>query len=107
VGKDSERDSLTTARAARKFASASAIFWFEIFTCCSSAFSCASLNISHQLPRSTASRGCANFQLSVSLNVSGGISLYAVGVATEGFTYFGALSQLLNRMSAMSVMVRM
>src|SRR6185369_1610097 len=97
VGKYCDRDSLTRARAARKFASASAMFWLAVFNCSSRLLSCESLNISHHLPRITASLGCANFQSFVSLKVSGGISLYAAGVAVDGFTYFGALSQLLNK----------
>src|SRR5689334_4111895 len=103
VGKYSERDSLINARAARKFASAAAMFWFEMFTCSSSEFNFASLNASHHLPRITPSFGCANFQSLVSLKASGAISLYAGGVATPGFAYFGALAQLLKSISAISV----
>ena len=75
-------------------------------TCSSSALSAGSPYISHHLPRIAASLGRANCQSFVSLNASAGISLYAAGVATGGFTYFGALSQLLNKNSPSIVMPR-
>ena len=65
VGKYCERACLTMERATRNAAAAEAIFWFDTFTCSSSAFNCGSLNISHHLPFSAASFGCATLQPSV------------------------------------------
>src|ERR1700688_4593757 len=51
AGKSCARASLTRARAAKKLAAAAAMFWLETLTFSSRAFNCASLKISHHLPR--------------------------------------------------------
>src|SRR5215472_10384820 len=65
------------------------MFWLEMLSCSSRAFNSGSLKISHHLPRSIASLGCATFQPSASLNWVGD-SLYtgAAGGAV-GWRYFG------------------
>src|SRR5207247_11175382 len=84
VGNNWARASLTNARAERKLAKASEMFWLERATCSSSAFNCGSLNISHHFPRIAASIGCAGFQVLVALLFSGTSSLNAGGVCAEG-----------------------
>src|SRR5258708_18960066 len=79
------------ARACRKRASATFRLWFDAATCSSNELSCGSPNISHQLPRSVWSPGCAVFH---SLNDSGGGSLYAGVIGAEGLRYFGPTMQL-------------
>src|SRR5436305_4813518 len=78
VGNNPARAAATAARAPRNCAAACARVWLETETCSSSALSCGSPNISHHLPRSTASRGWAVFQ------PAGGASLKAPGVSTGG-----------------------
>src|ERR1035438_2570605 len=84
VGKYCDRACFTTARAARKLASAAATLWLEIATWPSNAFNSGSWNISHHLPRIVSSFGSAAFQPSVSWSCPGGISLKAIGVCTTG-----------------------
>src|SRR5438093_8278152 len=90
VGKNWDRASFTTARAARKLANAAAMLWLETFTSSSSAFNCESPNISHHGPRIASSCGSAVFQPSVSLKSVGVSSLKAAGVRTGGRAYLGA-----------------
>eukprot|EP01022_Parablepharisma_sp_SALTPOND_P004192 TRINITY_DN118_c0_g1_i1.p1 TRINITY_DN118_c0_g1~~TRINITY_DN118_c0_g1_i1.p1 ORF type:complete len:1977 (+),score=693.89 TRINITY_DN118_c0_g1_i1:34526-40456(+) len=71
VGEQAERELCTSATALRKLASARARFWFEISTCATSAFNCASPNISHHLPSTTRSRGWAGCQSWPSLKTAG------------------------------------
>ena len=61
-GKSAERATRTAALASRNCASACSTFWLEMLTCSSRALSAGSLKISHHLPRSTPSLGCASFQ---------------------------------------------
>src|SRR5258706_5204005 len=68
VGHKPERDCSTSASAWRRRASANCTFWFDRSTWSASALSFASPNISHHLPRLTASLGCAGFQSPISLN---------------------------------------
>ena len=67
VGKRPARACSASACACRKFASAARMFWFEMSTRAASALSSGSPNISHQRPRSIASRGSARFQPAISL----------------------------------------
>src|SRR5580704_12748697 len=67
------------------------MFWSLILSCSSRAFNCGSLKILHHGPRNIASRGCATFHPSPSLNWVG-LSLYDAGVVSvvaTGFWYFG------------------
>ena len=65
LGKYCERASRTSARAARKFAAAAAMFWFEAAAFSSRLFSSGSLNASHHLPRIVASFGLGYFPISL------------------------------------------
>src|SRR5260370_7335603 len=77
-GKRAERAIRTAALASRNCASACCTFWLEMFTCSSRALSAGSLKISHHLPRSTPSLGCASFQ------PGGGASLKCAGPPPDG-----------------------
>src|SRR5208283_3030263 len=95
VGKYCERAWRTIARAAMKFAKAAATFWLEILICCSRVFNCGSPKISHHLPCSVASCGCASFQPSICFRSSGVTSLNVAGTGADGAgrLYFGPTSQ--------------
>src|ERR1700677_427244 len=68
VGKYCERASRTRARASMKFSKNCFMFWLLMLSCSSRALSSGSLKISHHLPRSLASAGCATVQGPLSLN---------------------------------------
>lgn len=77
VGKNCARADCTSACASRYCASATRMFWLAAATCSSSALSCGSPKISHQVPRAMASLGVPTFH-------SPAVSLYCCGTSAEG-----------------------
>ena len=97
VGNRSARRTLISARAARRFASASRIVWLACSTCGSRALNWTSSKTVHHAPLGIASIGFAGTQSAppefTSLKASGPASLNAAGAGPDGTTYFGPTRQ--------------
>src|ERR1700733_10819403 len=97
VGNIADRLYLIISRACRSRASDTFRSWLETVSSSSNPLSCESPKISHHLPRSAWSAGCAVFQPSDSLKDSGGCSLKLGAMGGVGFEYFGPIKHPLSR----------